>query len=128
MSIDQTIATLRRANAAVSAANAAKRGMFALVETRGSSTYVHGTTKHYLVYTPAVVSKCGRDGMAKECRTADGRKFTQCDWLTVLVDSRGSVKDPAAVCAKLVDDFGLAIAYETRERATDAIKGAAGLS
>jgi len=60
-----TISTLWRTNAAVSAAGQAKRGMFALVERRHSSNYMHGKTVVSLSYTPAVVTSVSRDGMAQ---------------------------------------------------------------
>ncbi len=141
MSIEQTIAGLKRANATVQAhrlAEAAKiapatRGNFCLIEREHRYTsLLHGAYAGYRGWTPAIVSSVTRDGIVKGVRLADGRTLKQRDWAYCHVDSKGLIADPIAVCEALREPADKAparwaIEYHDRGEANAAIKAAAGL-
>ncbi len=141
MSIEQTIAGLKRANATVQAhklAEAAKiapakRGNFCLIEREHRYTsLLHGAYAGYRGWTPAIASSVTRDGIVKEVRLADGRTLKRRDWAYCHVDSKGLIADPAAVCEALREPADKAparwsIEYRDRGEANAAIKAAAGL-
>src|SRR6266851_4843147 len=133
MSIETTIASLKRAKAVCDEANrvpVAKRGTFALVERRHSySSLLHGAYAGYVGFTPCIVTSIDRAGIVKEVKLA-GQSWSlkRRDWQQITVDSAGKVADPASVVPKLVDDHGHAIEYRDHGEAIRAIKAAAGLS
>src|SRR5882762_40667 len=132
MSIETTIAGLKRAKAVCDEANrvpAAKRGMFAIVERRHSySSLLHGAYAGYVGFTPCIVTSIDRAGIVKEVKLA-GQSWSlkRRDWQQITVDSAGKVSDPGGVCAALVDERGFAVEYRDHGEAIRAIKGAAGL-
>src|SRR6266851_1704128 len=133
MSIETTIAGLKRAKAACDKANrvpAAKRGMFAMVERRHSySSLLHGAYAGYVGFTPCIVTSIDRAGIVKEAKLAgQSSPLKRRDWRQINVDSAGKVADPASVVAQLVDDHGHAIEYRDHGEAIRAIKAATGLS
>lgn len=142
MSIEQTIAGLKRANAVVKARKLAeagaiapgKRGAFCLVEREHRYTsLLHGAYAGYRGWTPAIVSSVTRDGVVKEVRLADGRTLKRRDWSYCHVDSRGLIADPVAVCEALREPAEKApgrwaIEYRDHAEAIAAIKRAAGVA
>src|ERR1700732_3819128 len=74
MSIETTIAGLKRAKAVCDEANrvpAAKRRMFAMVERRHSySSLLHGAYAGYVRFTPCIVTSVDRAGIVKEVKLA----------------------------------------------------------
>src|SRR5882762_8763421 len=133
MSIETTIAGLKRAKAVCDEANrvpAAKRGMFAIVERRHSySSLLHGAYAGYVGFTPCIVSSVDRSGIVKEVKLAgQSWPLKRRDWHQINVDSAGKIGNPAAVVAKLVDDRAQAVEYRVHGEAIRAIKAAAGLS
>ena len=141
MSIEQTIAGLKRANAVVKAAKLteaakiapAKRGDFCLMEREHRYTsLLHGAYAGYRGWTFAIVSSVTRAGIVKEVRVADGRTLRRRDWNYCHVDNKGLIANPAAVCEALREPADKAparstIEYQDRGEATAAIKAAAGL-
>lgn len=130
MSIQAQVETLKRANATVKAAQSvtAKRGMFALVETRHRyRTLLAGGISEHVTFTPGIVSSVDRAGMAKEVRCAGDRTVKRRDWDFCHVDSRGIVANPESVIAALVDEFGGPKRFDAMRDAQAAIKAAAGL-
>src|SRR6266478_7852872 len=108
MSIETTIAGLKRAKAVCGEANrvpAAKRGMFALVERRHSySSLLHGAYAGYVGFTPCIVTSIDRAGIVKEVKLAgQSCSLKRRDWQQITVDIAGKVADPVSVVAKLVD-------------------------
>src|SRR5207248_8542330 len=97
MSIQAHAETLKRANATVKAEQSvgAKRGMFALAETRhGYTTLLAGGISEHVTFTPGIVSSVDRAGMAKEVRCARHQTLKRRDWDFCHVDSRGLVANP----------------------------------
>jgi hypothetical protein len=130
MSIQAQVETLKRANATAKAAQSvvAKRGMFALVETRHRyRTLLAGGISEHVSFTPGIVSSVDRAGMAKEVRCAGDRTLKRRDWDFCHVDSRGIVANPESVIAALVDEFGGPKRFDAMRDAQAAIKAAAGL-
>jgi hypothetical protein len=130
MSIQVQVETLKRANATAKAAQSvvAKRGMFALVETRHRyRTLLAGGISEHVTFTPGIVSSVDRSGMAKEVRCAGHRTLKRRDWDFCHVDSRGMVANAESVIAALVDEFGGPKRFDTLRDAQAAIKAAAGL-
>jgi hypothetical protein len=139
MSIEQTIAGLKRANAIVRAHKLteaakiapARRGNFCLIEREHRYTsLLHGAYTGYRGWTPAIVTSVTRDGIVKEVRLADGRALKRRDWAYCHVDSKGLIKDPAGVCEALREPADKAparwaIEYQDRGEANAAIKAAA---
>src|ERR1700758_3537155 len=104
MSIQAQVETLKRANAIVKAEQSvvAKRGMFALVETRHRYiTLLAGGISEHVTFTPGIVSSVDRAGMAKEVRCAGDLTIKRCDWDFCHVDSRRLVMNPEIVIAAL---------------------------
>src|ERR1700674_4364802 len=124
MSIAATVVSLERANAAYRAAQAAatpiaKRGMFAMIERRHSyRSLLCGAYAGYVAYTPCRVSSVTRDGIVKEVRLA-GQSWTlkRRDWQRIMVDTAGTITEPATVIGRLVDDHGMAIEYRDQGEA-----------
>jgi hypothetical protein len=130
MSIQTRVETLKRANATAKAAQSvtAKRGMFALVETRHRyRTLLVGGISEHVTFTPGIVSSVDRAGMAKEVRGAGDRTLKRCDWDFCHVDSRGMVANSESVIAALVDEFGKPKRFDALRDAQAAIRAAAGL-
>jgi hypothetical protein len=129
MSIQQTIDSLKRAQAVVKASQPkAKRGMFALIEQR--HTYVSLTDGHhaYTRFVPGIVTSISRDGVAQRVRVAghgNELRLDHQDWLYCHVDCRGLISDPTAVVARLSTEHGVANEYDSLEAAQAAIKTAA---
>ena len=132
MSIETTIAGLKRAKAVCDEANrvpVAKRGMFAMVEREHRYNLGAGAYAGYVNFTPCIVTSLDRAGIVKEVHLA-GQSWTlkRRDWQQISVDSAGKVSNPAGVCATLVDERGFAVEYRDHGEAIRAIIAAAGLS
>jgi hypothetical protein len=130
MSIQAQVETLKRANATVKAQQSviAKRGMFALVETRHRYiTLLAGGISEHVTFTPGIVSSVDRAGRAKEVRCAGNQTLKRRDWDFCHVDSRSLVLNPGSVIAALVDEFGGPKRFHALRDAQAAIKAAAGL-
>jgi hypothetical protein len=130
MSIEQTVAGLKRAKAVHDEANSsAKRGQFALIERRHRyMTLLAGGLSEHVTFTPGIVSSTDRAGMAREVRCAGDTTLKRRDWDFCHVDTRGRIEHPECVIAALVDDFGLPRRFDNHGDAITAIKAAAGLS
>ena len=132
MSVETTIAGLKRAKAVCDEANrvpVAKRGMFAMVEREHRYSLWAGAYAGYVSFTPCIVTSVDRAGIVKEVKLAgQSWPLKRRDWQQITVESAGKVGDPASVVAKLVDDHGHAIEYRDQGEAIRAIIAAAGLS
>jgi hypothetical protein len=129
MSILKTEAGMRRAAETVKTANAAKRGMFALLERRHSYVSLRDGYHAYRTYVPGIVTSVSRDGMAKRMRVkGHGADFQIVPSDTLLLDTRGQIANPETVCAALTSDFGIATEFDTLEAARVAIKATVGLA
>jgi hypothetical protein len=129
MSIEQTIAGLKRANAVMKAAQPkARRGIFALLQRRHSYVSLRDGYRKYERFVPGIVTSVSRDGIAQRVRVAGHAgdlRLDRKDWLFCHVDSRGAVADPAAVVARLMNEHGVATEYDSLEAAQAAIRTAA---
>lgn len=107
----------------------AKRGQFALVERRHTYLSLKDGHREYFDFLPGLVTSVTRDGEAKEVQVrglAPLRRDRR-DWHYLYIDGKGTICDPRALCATLVNEFGAALAYGTREEAVAAIREAAGV-
>jgi hypothetical protein len=107
----------------------ARRGQFVLVERRCSSMNLKTGNHEWLEYQPGIVSSVARDGEAKEVRVHGSAplRWDTRGWNYLYLDGGGVVRDPKAVCAMLVDEFGASLVFATREEAVAAIRKASGL-
>jgi hypothetical protein len=129
-----TIATLKRAADACKTPKAF-RGMFAVLTRRYASTRLWGETTESFTYTPCRVTRVGRDGIAKQVTFVDGSTCERRDahnraytpWFDIMLDSRGAITDVDGLLAKLIDESGAPLKFDSLDVARDTIRNKAGL-